>query len=153
MWKFTREPPPATGHPIASIHGGLWLIRGAYVVGRLRHHYRHTPASIWLSLAMLVFFHHQRAGGRQTHIRLVEEPCRSTHPRQQLFDIGNLALLAKVLCEISYDEVDALRNRGINSIADRIEAVNQAAHRNVVLIEELLAAISLGLEEADGGAQ
>lgn len=73
--------------------------------------------------------------------------------KELLGDIESQACAAKALCEIMYDELDAIEGQGIVNTAVRIDALVKATHRNAVLIEESVAAAGLGLLDAEGGAQ
>jgi hypothetical protein len=73
--------------------------------------------------------------------------------KQFLGDIESQALAAKALCEIMYDELDAIDGQGIVNAAVRIDALVKATHRNAVLTQESVQALSLVLLDEEGGAQ
>ena len=73
--------------------------------------------------------------------------------KQHLGDIEAQAVAAKALCEIMYDELDAIDGQGIVNAAVRIDALVKATHRNAVLIQESVEAAGLVLLDAEGGDQ
>ena len=67
--------------------------------------------------------------------------------------IEEQAMAAKALCEIMYDELDSIESQGIANAAVRLDALVKATHRNAVLTQESVQALSLVLLDAEGGAQ
>lgn len=67
--------------------------------------------------------------------------------------IEEQAIAAKALCEIMYDELDSIEGQGIVNAAVRLDALVKATHRNAVLTQESVQALSLVLLDVEGGAQ
>lgn len=67
--------------------------------------------------------------------------------------IEEQAIAAKALCEIMYDELDSIEGQGIVNAAVRLDALVKATHRNAVLTQESVQALSLVLLDTEGGAQ
>lgn len=95
--------------------------------------------------------------GTTTHERLQENSVNTTLPlsqiKQHLEHIEEQAIAAKALCEIMYDELDSIEGQGIVNVAVRLDALVKATHRNAVLTQESVQALSLVLLNEEGGAQ
>lgn len=88
-----------------------------------------------------------------TQANVVNATLPLSQIKELLGDIEAQALAAKALCEIMYDELDAIDGQGIVNAAVRIDALVKATHRNAVLIQESVDAAGLVLLDAEGGAQ
>lgn len=89
--------------------------------------------------------------------RLQQNNVNTTLPLSQikmhLEHIEEQAIAAKALCEIMYDEIDLINDQGVTNAAVRIDALVKATHRNAVLTQESVQALSLVLLDEEGGAQ
>ncbi|MEV4782104.1 hypothetical protein [Burkholderia sp. LMU1-1-1.1] len=78
-------------------------------------------------------------GSLQAHVSSVEEQ----------------ALTAQTLAEIAFEIIDGMNitDPATLQAATRLDALFKSAYRAAILIQESAAAISLALEEVEGGAQ
>lgn len=74
--------------------------------------------------------------------------------RQQLADIDDHALTAQTLGEIAFEILDdvTVTDPAVHRAITRLDALFKSAYRTAILAQESVAAISLLLEEAEGGA-
>jgi hypothetical protein len=73
--------------------------------------------------------------------------------KQHLGDIEESALSARALCDITYEQIDAMDGEDAAQAVVRFDALVKATHRNTVLIQESVEAIGALFREVEGGAQ